>query len=266
MGDQVQSTGTRWFYVRSGRKFGPVSHEHIMGLVERGRLQAGDLAWHEGLADWIPVERLRTPVPMDAADADWPLAAAPTVPLRRQAGLPLYPRTSETASADLFSQGVQAVARSQAPKRPQSGVRQLWWLAGAVASVLIVAMIIALSTSSPIVRFLDSMEPFADQVRKLVGRFETSVSYADYNAAVGELARAYTAISADVPTDECRRLTRSAEDLKTQFQSAAATWRSSLRADRQMSYLGRSRLDRARSSGKAFLAEYDRLRRRAKQR
>jgi Tfp pilus assembly major pilin PilA len=41
---------------REGQNFGPYSLEEVNAYLQSGNLGAGDLAWYEGAADWMPLE------------------------------------------------------------------------------------------------------------------------------------------------------------------------------------------------------------------
>lgn len=64
-----------WYFVRDGRREGPVSDEFIADEMRRGRMTGEDLVWAEGMAEWKPIsdfptfEELvkRTPPPLPPA-------------------------------------------------------------------------------------------------------------------------------------------------------------------------------------------------------
>ena len=44
----------QWYYSWNGEKLGPVSHSELKRFVEEGTLEAGDLVWTKGMANWQP--------------------------------------------------------------------------------------------------------------------------------------------------------------------------------------------------------------------
>jgi hypothetical protein len=56
----------RWFYVREGRRHGPVETTTLVDLVLGGEVPEDALVWHSGLPDWLPagdVEDIRRELP-----------------------------------------------------------------------------------------------------------------------------------------------------------------------------------------------------------
>jgi hypothetical protein len=43
---------------RAGEQFGPYSEEDLRGYVGSGQVLPDDLAWTEGMADWLPVSQI----------------------------------------------------------------------------------------------------------------------------------------------------------------------------------------------------------------
>ncbi|HET6251379.1 MAG TPA: DUF4339 domain-containing protein [Tepidisphaeraceae bacterium] len=44
-----------WFYVKDGRREGPISATDLSGLASQGHLSAADLVWTPAMTDWAPV-------------------------------------------------------------------------------------------------------------------------------------------------------------------------------------------------------------------
>ena len=59
-------TEHHWFYVREGRREGPVRRARLLELVRGGWLAPEDLVWTEGMPEWVP-----------AGTVDWPEALPP---------------------------------------------------------------------------------------------------------------------------------------------------------------------------------------------
>lgn len=62
------STGPtrRWFYVREGRRLGPVETDRLVELVLTGEVSEDALVWHSGLPEWLKareVEEIRRELP-----------------------------------------------------------------------------------------------------------------------------------------------------------------------------------------------------------
>jgi hypothetical protein len=47
-----------WHYTLDGATLGPVSLQELIGLVRAGRLPRDVMVWREGLAEWMPAERI----------------------------------------------------------------------------------------------------------------------------------------------------------------------------------------------------------------
>ncbi|MDB6076813.1 MAG: serine/threonine protein kinase [Akkermansiaceae bacterium] len=47
-----------WFYAKNGAQEGPVSTEALRAKIDSGEVAPTDLAWREGLADWMPVSKI----------------------------------------------------------------------------------------------------------------------------------------------------------------------------------------------------------------
>lgn len=47
-----------WYYMKAGKRFGPVPSQQLKQLVVDGNLQPSDLIWKEGMKDWWPASKL----------------------------------------------------------------------------------------------------------------------------------------------------------------------------------------------------------------
>ena len=66
----------QWYYVEAGQQAGPVDESQLEGLVGSGKIQAGTLVWHEGMAAWAPYrEVVPAANPSPASPAEPPVAA-----------------------------------------------------------------------------------------------------------------------------------------------------------------------------------------------
>lgn len=91
-----------WYYSKNNRQEGPVSAESIRSKISMGELTGSDLAWSEGMADWLPLSKIsefeqafapRAAVPMDlpptAAPVDVPAYSAPAPGYTPQQPVPM---------------------------------------------------------------------------------------------------------------------------------------------------------------------------------
>ena len=47
-----------WYYAKNGAQEGPVTTEALRAKIDSGEVAPTDLAWREGLADWLPVSKI----------------------------------------------------------------------------------------------------------------------------------------------------------------------------------------------------------------
>ena len=67
-----------WFYAKNGSQQGPLSTDEIKSRIAMGEIGPSDLAWCEGMSDWLPIGqipqlKIEAPVREEAP----PVAAAP---------------------------------------------------------------------------------------------------------------------------------------------------------------------------------------------
>lgn len=94
----------RWFYVREGRRHGPVETARLVDLVLGGEVPEDSLVWHSGLPEWLPardVEDIRRELP-------------PPVPTRRVPPPPDPVPRDAALEAELSAPG-EAAASEGAP-------------------------------------------------------------------------------------------------------------------------------------------------------
>ncbi len=48
----------QWYYAKGGEQSGPVSADALKRLIADGTVQLGDLAWRDGMADWVAIRDL----------------------------------------------------------------------------------------------------------------------------------------------------------------------------------------------------------------
>ncbi len=47
-----------WYYATNGSQKGPVNLEELKSRITRGEISPSDLAWREGMSDWMPVSAI----------------------------------------------------------------------------------------------------------------------------------------------------------------------------------------------------------------
>ena len=68
---------------KSGNNFGPYTPEELAKHLEEGSFEVNDLAWHEGIDDWVPistifdVEVVREQVPVKMTQAEETPSSSP---------------------------------------------------------------------------------------------------------------------------------------------------------------------------------------------
>ena len=108
-----------WFYAKNGSQQGPLPTEDMKSRIAAGEIAATDLAWCEGMADWMPVSEIEqlkpAPVPPAAASAPTPEAApAPTTMAPAAATTPVE-SPYQAPSATPPAAGAAPLAPGQAP-------------------------------------------------------------------------------------------------------------------------------------------------------
>ena len=68
-----------WFYAKNGAQQGPLSTDEIKSRMAMGEIGPDDLAWCEGMSDWLPVGQIPELKAAPAAPA--PLESAPMPPV-----------------------------------------------------------------------------------------------------------------------------------------------------------------------------------------
>ncbi|MGA2867607.1 MAG: RDD family protein [Verrucomicrobiota bacterium] len=60
-----------WFYVEQGQQTGPANDDQMAALLRAGKINANTLVWHEGMAEWLPFNRVQSDLkPSGSAPAD----------------------------------------------------------------------------------------------------------------------------------------------------------------------------------------------------
>lgn len=110
----------RWFYVREGRRQGPVETAKLVDLVLGGEVPEDALVWHSGLPEWLrarDVEEIRRELPPPVPTQRAP---PPPDPVPREAARADVPPQGEAAA----SEGTPAEAGAADPEGPIDGSRR----------------------------------------------------------------------------------------------------------------------------------------------
>ena len=99
---------------KSEERVGPYSADEVCAMVSSGQTMRSDLAWREGMLDWLPLEQV---VSLPARPAPPPLPKGPPRPL---AGLPPVPARMRAQPGP--SVGAAETARPPSTIRTVSGV------------------------------------------------------------------------------------------------------------------------------------------------
>jgi hypothetical protein len=69
-----------WYYAKNGAQHGPVSLEDMKSRIAMGEVSGTDLAWSEGMSDWMPVAsiaELKPEPPASPVEGETPAASVP---------------------------------------------------------------------------------------------------------------------------------------------------------------------------------------------
>ena len=102
----IRAASMQIYIHREGQQFGPYSVEEAKEHLAAGSLRAADMAWHEGMADWMPLAQLEGMAP----------AAAPTVPKPVQMTQPSWIPPKRTGDSSPTVRSV--VSAAPAPAAP----------------------------------------------------------------------------------------------------------------------------------------------------
>ena len=90
-----------WFYAKNGSQQGPLSTDEIKSRIAMGEIGANDLAWCEGMSDWLPIgqipqlkieEPVREESPPPVFGAPAPVASASPSPYQSPASAAASPQ------------------------------------------------------------------------------------------------------------------------------------------------------------------------------
>jgi outer membrane protein assembly factor BamE (lipoprotein component of BamABCDE complex) len=105
----------QWYYAKGGQRQGPVVDEELKRLAATGQLQASDLVWKEGMAQWVEASKIKGLFPAEVLPPSPP--ALPSAEIALSAHVEHTkspspsPQKSATSPTDLAKQG-QATEKS----------------------------------------------------------------------------------------------------------------------------------------------------------
>ena len=106
-----------WYYAKNGAQQGPISLEDMKSRIAMGELSTTDLAWREGMSDWMPVgdiPELKAEPPSAPEERGFPAAPAAT-PTATVAPAPAA--SSEPYRTPSAAPSVQPVSYGQPPSQ-----------------------------------------------------------------------------------------------------------------------------------------------------
>ena len=112
-----------WYYSKGGLQNGPVPLEDLVRLVGTGAVAPTDLAWREGMTDWVPVAQVPELAPPPAAVAE---VARPPIPAGDP---PLNPYQSPASSwVEAAPAAGDEIIPGSDPIDPMACIKRAWEL------------------------------------------------------------------------------------------------------------------------------------------
>jgi uncharacterized membrane protein YphA (DoxX/SURF4 family) len=135
-----------WYYAKNGHQNGPVPTEDMIDRVAMGEISPTDLAWCEGMADWLPVSQIPQLKVLPPVRDEMP-AAAPTGAAPQQATPYQAPVAAAPAAAPSYVAPGQTPSQGLAIAAMVCGILSLvgccvWPISGPLAIAAIVLGII----------------------------------------------------------------------------------------------------------------------------
>jgi hypothetical protein len=105
---------SEWHYSSNGQQLGPVNSAQLKQLAASGQLQASDMVWKDGMADWAPASRIKGLFDgASAASAARPAGGGGAA----VATIPVAPEAARTVAVAPHHQQQQQQARTRSPRR-----------------------------------------------------------------------------------------------------------------------------------------------------
>ena len=82
-----------WYYAKNGHQNGPLPTEDMIDRIAMGEIAQSDLAWCEGMGDWLPVAeipqlKVEAPVKAESQTQASPVSAASPSPYQAPSAAP----------------------------------------------------------------------------------------------------------------------------------------------------------------------------------
>ena len=101
---------SQWHYKHKVKECGPISSAQLKALPDAGGLEAFDLVWKEGMAEWVPAGKLKGLFPDSSSTVSLPIQSLPPpVPKRPQASSPSRSRGEFLSLKRVAIGGIAAV-------------------------------------------------------------------------------------------------------------------------------------------------------------
>jgi GYF domain 2/Domain of unknown function (DUF4190) len=99
-----------WYYAKNGHQNGPLPTEDMIDRIAMGEIAQSDLAWCEGMGDWLPVAeipqlKVEAPVKAESQSQAAPVSAAAPSPYQSPAAAPA-PVSHQMMPGQPVSQGL----------------------------------------------------------------------------------------------------------------------------------------------------------------
>lgn len=126
-----------WYYSKGSQQNGPVPFEDLVRLVGTGTVAPTDLAWREGMTDWLPVGQVPELTAPPAAVAD---VTPPSIPAN---GQPLNPYQAPASSwVEAQPAAGEDIIPGSDPIDPMACLKRAWELTKRHFGLLIAAGVI----------------------------------------------------------------------------------------------------------------------------
>ena len=137
-----------WYYAKNGNQNGPLPTEDMKDRIAMGEISPTDLAWSEGMADWMPVSQIpelkvETPARQESFTPPPPAATAESSPYQTPSSAPGPVSPVSMVPGQVPSQGLAIASMICGILGLLSCC--LWFLSGPAALAAIVMGHIALS-------------------------------------------------------------------------------------------------------------------------
>jgi hypothetical protein len=183
-----EQSGLAVFVSRDGQSFGPYSWEELWGHFQTGTVVGTDLAWHEGQAEWIPVEQLFAPKPSPTpilTPMPTPETVKPVGPLFIAGSTEAKPLADPSALSASTPKTVEKPKEDPKPKAEAKGKRQdfqlpRWSKWALVGGVLLSVVVYWFFINPPVPEVDLQTQIFGQAVRDSLNKHEGDLVDDDY--------------------------------------------------------------------------------------